>query len=63
MKAVVYRPVMEDVEIEVTPEEAAAGVAHMPCPSCGGDGVFSAHPDADPPCVRCSSRGEVAVSV
>lgn len=65
MKAVVYRPVMDDIELEVTEQDVARGFTEMECPACDGTGRFFAHPDPEkePPCVECSTRGTRIVSL
>lgn len=75
MKMVIYRQVMDDVEIDVTEEDIRRGVVHIECPACEGTGVAFWHPefpDREPRpsdrdtkfgCVECSTRGERAVTV
>lgn len=67
MRAVVYRTVMDDVELEVTDRDARRGFTEMECPACEGTGVCFWHPgypdDEGPGCVECSTRGTVGVSL
>lgn len=74
-RAVVFRPVMADWELEVSREDVLRAVVHAECPACGGTGVAFWHPafpDREPRpedregrfgCVECSTRGTVPVSV
>lgn len=63
MKARIYRPVMEDETIEVTPEDVARGYTHIECGACQGTGVFQITDDHEIDCVECSTRGTRAVSI
>ena len=62
MRAVVYRPILGDVELEVDEEDIRKGFTHMTCPACRGTGVFQL-PEDEAKCVECSGRGRVGVSL
>lgn len=49
--------------IEVTEEELNQGIVHIECPACKGTGIFAANPEYEQPCVQCSTRGTIPVSL
>lgn len=63
MEAVIYRPVLGDRTIEVTPADVARGFTEVSCPACDGTGRFEIEPGHVIDCVECSTRGTIGVSL
>lgn len=52
-----------DRRVSVSPADVARGFVEVECPACEGTGEFVITDDHSQPCVRCSSRGQVVVSI
>lgn len=50
-------------DITVTEQELAHGITHIECPACNGTGTFSITNQHSQDCVRCSTRGTIAVTL